>query len=151
MLLLMMMHFSFVHNMFYNYLLLCFFASDSNVTKWHQQQRERSSHENLSWEEKRRRNIFVDAIIWFISAHVCSSFRCASLCVSLFVLDWNDITNSSRLIVIYGIINSKSIISRWAIFDIGNVTGRLFFLVIKITTLKTLVHDFPHSSNIFVH
>lgn len=78
---LIVMHFIFVHNMAHitNWICCCFiYFLWLGVTKWHQQRHEKIYHE----KKRRRENIFGDAIIWFISAHVCSSFRCASLCVS---------------------------------------------------------------------
>lgn len=112
----------------HNYLLLLcvvIFSDSLNMTKWHQQR-----HENLSWEKRRRENIFGDAIIWFISAHVCSSFRCASLRLYRFLppkkshIKWyhKQIRVAHRR---HHIINSQRASFRNASFlvNIGNVTA----------------------------
>lgn len=134
---LMMMHFSFVHNMFYNYL-CCYFSLwlryDIN-----------NAHMKIYQENKKRRKrkIFVDAIIWFISAHVCSSFWCASLCLSLRSRPkWYNKQFETYPHIRHNKLEmhnlSLSLVQRYRQCD----NFFLLLFVIKITTLKSLEHVF---------
>jgi hypothetical protein len=123
----MMMHFCFVNNMFYNYLLLFFLLTP--MWRYDINNRMNEIHMKIYHEKKKEEN-FVDAIIWFISAHVCSSFQCAACVYDSSLLQQKYFNKQFRgFSFIYSIINCGRIIFCCAIFavNIGKVTHRQNF------------------------